>query len=1177
MYQNEFNKELNLIWSIADILRGSFKQSQFGKIILPFTLLRRLDCLLEESRPQVVKQADILSTYSDEYRNDGHSAFASLISQDSMSSKLVESTKTTNNPNGYKFFNTSKHKAFEFSENLNAKQSLESYIYAFSSNVRDIFEHFKFKDIVEQLDEVGLLLDVIAKFESLNLNPDVISNIEMSSMFDEMIRKFSEATNETSGENYSPNDVAQLITSLVINEENFGKDKKDISRTIYDPTAGTGSFLTSALKYIDETDSVTTINTYGQELNSESYAICKASILLKGQEPNNIKLGNTLSNDQFTSNKFDYLLSHPPFGLFWKAIERDIKEEHQKGHHGRFGAGLPRVSDGSLLFLMHLVNKMRDPLTVQGEVSEGGRIGVIFNGSPMFSGGAGSGESEIRRFILENDLLEAIVALPTDLFYNTGIATFIWVLSNNKEANRKGKVQLIDASNLYSKMRKPLGAKRKVLEQQHIQVISECLREFAEVDADIEGADYACRIINTHQVGYRRLCIERPLRLSAKITSKSIESLRYVANKNRPAMEALFNIYADKWNKGKPEDNYGDLEPYRSEVLSFINSEFPELKQRQIDELLNREVWLYQYALMEKAEKLKIEIGDDEHHDFNQFKVDLETALINTDLKLDKNEKEQFLAAITNKNLKAEPVIKKELEGESKSLTGAIEYNGKVVQFEADSDLRDYENLPLDPNLTPQELIENYFTKEVSPFSSDAWVNNTRRDLRDGDLGVIGYEINFNLFFQKTHTRDEILAGQIIRLKDVVELNNDGSFVLESHTGKVNEYKSLSDSKKERNPIKFEINQEVLLPEFYNIFLHQEEGKDWLESNFPSASGFKNIHLSAWLNTRFALPSIPEQSKLIGFWEECEAVLARVSLLKKSVFLDLTSAQEQLAPYQSVDNRYEQEFSQILPTPLAIIWELAESKFDDKDKCEAYMKFFEYLGLYLISIGFGQSPPDKSKLIEQKKGQSKVKSLTMAFGYNRLKDLKNSSSTKVGLIPLFSNEKVIKILESSTELRNDIAHRGLPSASSVRAAAKSADSLTKNMKLELREFFEMTTLIRPIQSKFDGSGFINDVEVFKGVGLNPSKTDRVRTDKPMVSGDLYLAHSELTIEENVKITKLFPLLVLRESLPESEMLAFYFYSDEKDNKLRFVCPYPNVETYKFLNKELIQDNLNDKK
>ena len=470
------------IWSVADLLRGDYKQSDYGKVILPFTVLRRLDCVLESTKPAVLAE-------------------------------LADKEKLGVNPEpfllrkaGQSFYNTS---TLDLKKLLgdpdHIAQNLFSYVQAFSPAVRDVFERFEFHTQVERLAKAGLLYQVAEKFTQIDLHPEVVSNMQMGLVFEELIRKFAEISNETAGEHFTPREVIRLMVNLIFIEDDAILSKPGVVRTIYDPTAGTGGMLSVAGEYLAEHNPQARLTVFGQELNPESYAICKADMLIKGQDVANIAFGNTLSDDGHAHKRFDYMLSNPPFGVEWKKVEKEVRKEHeQQGYNGRFGPGLPRVSDGSMLFLLHLLSKMRP-------AQEGGsRFGIVLNGSPLFTGGAGSGESEIRRYVLENDLCEAIVGLPTDMFYNTGISTYVWIISNRKPAARKGKVQLIDASGMWQKMRKSLGSKRKELSDAHIERITRLFGDFVEAQND-DGTPIS-RIFDNEAFGYHAITVERPLR-----------------------------------------------------------------------------------------------------------------------------------------------------------------------------------------------------------------------------------------------------------------------------------------------------------------------------------------------------------------------------------------------------------------------------------------------------------------------------------------------------------------------------------------------------------------------------------------------------------------------------------------------------------------------------------------
>lgn len=506
----------SFIWSVADLLRGDYKQSEYGRVILPFTVLRRLDCVLEATKPAVLAEFDAKSR-------------AGLNPEPFLPRKA-----------GQSFYNTSPLDLVKLlGDQDHIRQNLYAYIQAFSPAARDIFERFDFYTQVERLAKANLLYLVTEKFANIDLHPEVVDNASMGLVFEELIRKFAEISNETAGEHFTPREVIRLMVNLLfIEDDDVLTPGAAVVRTIYDPTAGTGGMLSIAGEYLLEHNPQARLTMFGQELNDESYAICKADMLIKGQPVENIIAGNTLSDDGHGGRKFDYMLSNPPFGVEWKKVEKAVRQEHeQKGFDGRFGPGLPRVSDGSMLFLMHLLSKMAPVINGEG----GSRFGIVLNGSPLFTGGAGGGESEIRRYVLENDLVEAIVGLPTDMFYNTGIATYVWILSNKKPADRKGFVQLIDASGFWQKMRKSLGSKRKEMSDEHIATVTRLFGDFIEAELvtvfDATGAVLGStqlvtgtdnlpaipeggklkrvpisRIFRNEEFGYTTITVERPLR-----------------------------------------------------------------------------------------------------------------------------------------------------------------------------------------------------------------------------------------------------------------------------------------------------------------------------------------------------------------------------------------------------------------------------------------------------------------------------------------------------------------------------------------------------------------------------------------------------------------------------------------------------------------------------------------
>ncbi|WJK10707.1 type I restriction-modification system subunit M [Pseudomonas fluorescens] len=598
------------IWNIADLLLGAFKPSEYGRIILPFTVLRRLECVLEPTRGKVRSQYEAMK--------------ASGVDMD-----LILPTTA-----GATFYNVSQF-SLDSVGSTSTRANLEDYIAKFSANARQVFEHFAFDRWLESLEKANLLYLVTQKFAAVDLHPDKISNHEMGLVFEHLIRKFAESSNDDAGQYFTPRDVVRLATTLVFAPDHQALNGDGVVRTVYDCAAGTGGFLSSAIEQVYEWNPNARLVPYAQELNPETYAISVADKLIQGYDTRNIKLGNTLSDDHLPHEQFDYCLANPPFGVKWENVQRQVQAEHsQQGFAGRFGAGLPRVGDGSLLFLMHLLSK-RKPIELGGS-----RIGIVLSGSPLFNGGAGSGESEIRRWILENDWLEAIVALPTDLFYNTGIGTYIWVLSNHKDGLRKGKVQLIDACNMHAPMRKSLGSKRKYLSDEQITEIAKLHEAFKE--------EPNCKIFATTDFGYRRITVERPLRLRFSVTPEKLAAYRNT--KGADQLEAFANVQGD----------------------------------------------------------------------FDNLPAFLEAAGIK---KIGKGALKAALACFGERDANAQQVV---------------DDKGNV---QSDSDLREFENVPL------SQGIDDYFAREVMPHVPDAWIDTGKTDAKDGQVGIVGYEINFNRYF----------------------------------------------------------------------------------------------------------------------------------------------------------------------------------------------------------------------------------------------------------------------------------------------------------------------------------------------------------------------------------------------------------------------------------------------
>src|SRR5690625_4095442 len=490
-YMNNFQEKVSFIWSIAELLRGPYRPEKYGDVILPMAVLRRFDAVLVDTKEDVLEQYE-------KYKN------------------LPETSRdeVLNRVSKQRFYNTSQ---FDFAKLLsdpdNIADNLRDYIYGFSSSAREVLSNFNFESDIDKMAENKLLYIVVQRFNEIDLHPSVVSNIEMGYIFEELIRRFSE--HAEAGDHYTPREVITLMVHLLFQEDDPILSTSGITQTLYDSCAGTGGMGTVAQEYITKYNPAAHLEFFAQEINSESYAISKADMLIKGQDARNIRLGNTLSNDQFKNDKFDYLITNPPYGVEWRPAEDAIRAEHEDlGFSGRFGAGLPRIGDGQLLFLQHLVAKMK-PVTKEN--SRGSRVAIIMNGSPLFTGDAGSGESEIRRYLFEHDLVEGIVALPNDLFYNTGISTYIWILTNNKKATRKGKVTLVNAVDMFQKMRKSLGNKRNEISEEQIN-------EIAAMYGQMEENEHV-KVFNNEDFGYYRIRVERPLRLNFQITDERIAQL----------------------------------------------------------------------------------------------------------------------------------------------------------------------------------------------------------------------------------------------------------------------------------------------------------------------------------------------------------------------------------------------------------------------------------------------------------------------------------------------------------------------------------------------------------------------------------------------------------------------------------------------------------------------------
>ena len=648
----------SFIWSICNLLRGPYKRNEYRKVILPFTVLRRFDCILAPTKDKVLAELPHLYGKSD-----------NIVSE-----SLIRIT-------GVPFYNKSQMDMTKLLDDTdNIAINLQSYINDFSPKVQKIIEYFAFSEQIARLQEANLLYLIIKEFvnDKLDLSPQAVDNMQMGLVFEELIRIGAEQSNEEAGEHFTPREVIKLMVNLLLSPE-ADLAKSHVVKTIFDPACGTGGMLTAAETYIKELNRDAKPHMYGQDWNKESYAVCCSDMLIKGEDAT-IHYGCSFEDDGFTADRFDYMLANPPFGVEWKKQQKTIKDEHEKlGYGGRFGAGLPRINDGSLLFLQHMISKMRSP-------EEGGsRIGIVFNGSPLFTGDAGSGESNIRRWIIENDLLEAIIAMPDQLFYNTGISTYIWIITNKKEVRRQGKIQLIDARQFYHKMRKSLGNKRNIIGDgedgrfDHISLITRIHSDFIhdqklefESNSETKTA-IVSKIFDNQDFGYSKITVERPLRLNFQASAERIARL--------DSASAFARLAESK--KKDPSEKLKEIEAGK--------------------------------ALQEKIRTALKDMDDTLYQNREQFQKALKQALAKHKLSLPAALNKAILEALSERDESADI---------------CTDSKGRP---EPDTELRDTENVPL------KEDIEAYFQREVLPHVPDAWIDHSKTK--------IGYEIPLNRHF----------------------------------------------------------------------------------------------------------------------------------------------------------------------------------------------------------------------------------------------------------------------------------------------------------------------------------------------------------------------------------------------------------------------------------------------
>ena len=671
---SSFQELSNFIWSVADLLRGPYRPPQYERVMLPMTVLRRFDCVLEPTKEEVVK-------HWNRHKDGKVKNIDPILNQ------------VAGNGDDLGFHN---HSELDFQrlkgDPDNIGRHLTDYIANFSENVRRIFERFEFEKEIEKLEEANRLYLVVSKFAEIDFHPMRVDNITMGLVFEDLIRRFNEAANETAGDHFTPREVIRLMVNLLLEPDSRILTTTGVIVTVCDPACGTGGMLSESQNWIRDHNEGANVIVYGQDYNPRSYAVAASDLLIKGNKDSPIAFGDTLIDDKFPEDRFDYLLANPPFGVDWKGQQKEIVHEHDtRGYAGRFGPKLPRVNDGAFLFLLHMISKFQPVLPE--ERKHGSRCAIVFNGSPLFTGGAGSGESEIRRWIIENDRLEAIVALPEQMFYNTGIGTFIWVVTNRKTKERKGKIQLLDARERWAPMRRSLGDKRRFLTD---ETLSELTREHGAFQPT-----ETCKIFDNADFGYRRITVERPLRLRFQITDE--------------AKEQFLDACPD-----------------------FLD------------------------AVLEMEQ----ELSTDPYDDWNEAWAEAQRIAKEADIRWTAANKKLFRQCFTTVDPQAKPVIAKrgnfagmigpdhfpgqtsnnDLEpGALDAIFGIYsetpDKEGKAAQYEPDPALRDFENVPL------KEDIISYFLREVQPFLPDAWIKHDAVDEKDGGIGKVGYEINFNRVF----------------------------------------------------------------------------------------------------------------------------------------------------------------------------------------------------------------------------------------------------------------------------------------------------------------------------------------------------------------------------------------------------------------------------------------------
>lgn len=1020
------NQHISLIWSIADELRGSYRRSEYGEVILPFTVLRRLDCLLEPTKEAALgKLANLSPNIEAQVREE-----------------------MLNKTSGYPFHNTS---PYTFQTLLNEPDQIvanfNDLLHGFSSDVWELFiAYFNLPQQIVRLDHEKLLYLITQQFAKIDLHAAAVSDSEMGHIFEELVSRFYTQMNEIMGDYYSSLDLNRLMTTLLFQEDLEVVEKRAATYKLYDPACGTGGMFRVAEEHLKQVNPNAQLEIFGQDVNVEVLSICKSDRLLRGKDIKHIYLGNSFTHDALPEERFDYIISNPPMGLSWADIKRFIEDEHkQPGPNNRFDAGLPRLSDASLLFVQHMMSKFNGN-------DDTSRLAVVLSGSPLFVGSAGSGESEIRRWIIENDWLEAIIALPSDLFYYTGIAAYIWIITNHKNVQRRGKIQLINATDLYQPMRRNLGSKRKEIGPEQIEAIAQMFGNFIE-------NDYAKIFPNEH-FGYHRITVEQPLKLNFQASPERIENLK---------AEQTFN----------------------------------QVKEADKRALLNA-----------------LQMLDSEHlyKDRKMFLRDINKFCQQVGLKLNAFLKNTIWRALGEKDETAEPC---------RNSRGDIE---------PDADLRDYENVPL------AEDIYDYWQREVLPYSPEAWINESKTKL--------GYEINVGKAFSALsfdYDKDTVrIKSLLLPASSEVNVifNQSKSAFVPFTKSEPSGYFSLA------------LDTSQVDIDYLNYYLSSDEGQEWLQYHQKGVA--KNyIPKEALLNAKIKLPPLEQQTKIASLFSKVEYLQEEIGNLSRLIWRDTDKSDELLDRYTNIEAKDENDYIYRLPYPLAVLLNHAVNEINDKDRCEAYLNFFECAGAVTLGAVIGELLSDERKFLKPRDGRS----VTMGYYDAILKKIQEKGTNVKfrAAHSTFAQTKFIDVFAKAREVRNATAHSGIPNRKTVLDRLKRLTDLLEQFKLLTKDFFTEHQLLRPKSAKCLPDHFEFTIDLFSGLASTPFNKTIIKVREPLLDGTLYwgAVDSAVHADDFCQCYLASPLMKLWEVEEGLGIEDFYFFQsiEKGDTKANYSCPY----------------------